>query len=252
MSSPVRRLTLVATIVSLAAAMPVRAQQPADRIRLGDLYAEVERANPRIAAANALASARAGTRARRATPARPAAPARLDELLTARTRADADTRHDASSRSCRCSRSAESCAAPAAPPTRRPRRRGSARSDVAWETAQSDGDGVLRSLRDGRPARRRTRDAAAAAGHRAYRAVDVPRRRRTPDRRAARAGRDREDGRGHAAHAGDARDDGRAAERAADRGADARDRRARRCRAFPTRAADARVRSIRSPRRSVR
>ena len=66
MCSPLRRMTLVATIVSLAAAMPARPQPPADRMRLGDLYAQVERANPRIAAAHAFTAAArarvAGTR----------------------------------------------------------------------------------------------------------------------------------------------------------------------------------------------
>ena len=65
MSSPrrsshrVRGITVAAlAAASLVAAPPAIAQpQPAERSRLGDLYAHVERANPRIAAANALATA---------------------------------------------------------------------------------------------------------------------------------------------------------------------------------------------------
>ena len=56
---PARRaFVLVAAAASLGAATRAQAQPSAsDRLRLGDLYARVERANPRIAAANALAAA---------------------------------------------------------------------------------------------------------------------------------------------------------------------------------------------------
>ena len=53
-----RALTLVGLAASLGAATGVQAQPASgDRLLLGDLYAGIERANPRIAAANALATA---------------------------------------------------------------------------------------------------------------------------------------------------------------------------------------------------
>ena len=53
-----RALTIAAVAASLAATPAARAQQsPSEHLLLGDLYARVERANPRIAAANALAIA---------------------------------------------------------------------------------------------------------------------------------------------------------------------------------------------------
>ena len=53
-----RALTLLAAAASLGAAPHVSAQRPAaGRLLLGDVYADVARANPRIAAANALATA---------------------------------------------------------------------------------------------------------------------------------------------------------------------------------------------------
>ena len=53
------RTIVVALVGALIAADSTGAQQPTspDRLRLGELYAQVERANPRIAAANALATA---------------------------------------------------------------------------------------------------------------------------------------------------------------------------------------------------
>jgi outer membrane protein, heavy metal efflux system len=62
-----RALTLAAVAASLGAATRAHAQRAAgDRLLLGDLYADVARANPRIAAASALATAAqarvAGTR----------------------------------------------------------------------------------------------------------------------------------------------------------------------------------------------
>ena len=53
-----RALTIAAAAASLASPPTARAQQsPSDRLLLGDLYAQLERANPRIAAAGALAAA---------------------------------------------------------------------------------------------------------------------------------------------------------------------------------------------------
>ena len=65
-----RSLTLAALAASLAAPTPAPAQRSAsDRLLLGDLYARLERTNPRIAAANALAAAaRARVRAARRPP----------------------------------------------------------------------------------------------------------------------------------------------------------------------------------------
>jgi cobalt-zinc-cadmium efflux system outer membrane protein len=66
MSSPVRRtshrvrgvaVAALAVAALVVAPRAVAQHQPAERIRLGDLYVHVERANPRIAAANALATA---------------------------------------------------------------------------------------------------------------------------------------------------------------------------------------------------
>ena len=54
----VRRALGLVTVAALLGATRAHAQPPAnDRLRLGDLYAGVERANPRIAAANALTTA---------------------------------------------------------------------------------------------------------------------------------------------------------------------------------------------------
>ena len=56
---PATRPIVLALVGALNAIAASGAQQSAspDRLRLGDLYAQVERANPRIAAANALATA---------------------------------------------------------------------------------------------------------------------------------------------------------------------------------------------------
>ena len=53
-----RALTLLTVTATLGVATRAHAQRPAtDRLLLGDVYADIARANPRIAAANALASA---------------------------------------------------------------------------------------------------------------------------------------------------------------------------------------------------
>ncbi|HEU4723027.1 MAG TPA: hypothetical protein VFS59_16820, partial [Gemmatimonadaceae bacterium] len=55
---PRRLVAMSLTVATVLARSPAQAQPRAtDRLRLGDLYAQVERANPRIAAASALATA---------------------------------------------------------------------------------------------------------------------------------------------------------------------------------------------------